>query len=188
MRRIPIVVGLFGAVLLAAVGAVPASGSGDRSLPDVTRLFPAAIAHVRAAGGGAFANAVVYEADGSTRGGRLVKAGAGVVSWQFVLDNPTQNSPYAYATITYGPSPKGWGTVVGHRMPYLEDVVITAAPRISLTRAIELLDRAGYRGGFGSVTLRNPLGPRPTDPYYFFGTKSGYISVDVVTGKVAHAS
>jgi hypothetical protein len=188
VRRIAILLGVFGAVLLAAVGAGPAVGSGGRAIPDVQKLFRSAVAQVRAADHGVFARAVVFEADGSTRGGGLVHGAAGVLSWQFVLDNPTPNSPYAYATIPYGPSPKGFGAVAGHHLPYLEDVPITRAPVVSLASAVILLQRAGYRGGFSSVTMRNPLGPKATDAYYFFGTRHGYVTVDVVTGKVARAA
>lgn len=188
MRRIPIVVGVIGAVLLAAVGAVPAIGSGGRALPDVRQLFSTAVTHVRDAGDGAFARAVLFEADGSTRGGRTVTRATGVSSWEFVLDNPTQNSPYAYATVTYGPSPKGWGRVAGHHLPYLEDVPIRSAPVVSLASAVVLLRRAGFTSGFSSVTLRNPLGPTTTNPSYFFGTRHGYVAVDAVIGTVAHAS
>jgi hypothetical protein len=185
MRRIPILLGVFGAVLLAAVGAVPAVGSGGHSIPDVKRLFGHAVRRVRAADRGAFRRAVVYEADGSTSGGHGVTGAAGVTEWQFVLDNPTPGAPYAYATIDYGPAPRGFGATTGHRMPYLEDVAIASAPRISLAHAVKLLRAAGYRGVFDSVTLRNPLGPKRTDPFYFFGMTSEYVSVDVVTGKVA---
>lgn len=186
MRRIPISLGVLGAVLLATAGAVPAIGSRGRSIPDVRQLFGHAVSRVRAAENGAFARAVIYEADGATTGGRGVTGAAGIVSWQFVLDNPTPSSPYLYATIDYGPAPKGFGAVSGHRMPYLEDVTIPTAPRMSLTRAVTLLRHAGYRGAFDGVTLRNPLGPKRTDPFYFFGMSSGgYVSVDVVTGRVA---
>lgn len=188
MRRIPILVGVFGAVLLAAVGAVPAVGSGGGAIPDLKTLFGSAVARVRAADHGVFAKAVVFEADGATRGGGHVHGAGGVVGWQFVLDNPTTSSPYAYATITYGPAPKGFGAVTGHHLPYLEDVPIRSAPVVSLASAVILLQRAGYRGGFSSVTLRNPLGPKATDANYFFGTSSGDVTVDVVTGKVARAS
>jgi hypothetical protein len=131
MRRIPILVGVFGAVLLGAVGAGPAIGSGGRAIPDVQKLFRSAVAQVRAADHGVFAKAVLFEADGSTRGGGLV---------------------------------------------------CTARPGCSA-------------GGSCSTRVleRDPAQPaRPEGDrclaYYFFGTPRGYVTVDVVTGKVAAAS
>ena len=86
-------VGVFGAVLLGAVGAGPAIGSGGHAIPDVQKLFRSAVAQVRAADHGVFAKAVVFEADGSTRGGGLVTARPGSLSWRFVLDNPDAELP-----------------------------------------------------------------------------------------------
>jgi hypothetical protein len=183
VRRVSIVVGVLGAVLLAAVGAVPAIGSGHAT-PGIQKLFVQAVARVRAAGHGTFAKAVVYEADGSTRRGAVVKTAAGVATWQFVLDNPTPGSPDPSVVVNFGPAPKGFGPVVGHSSPFLEDVAITKPPAISLVRAITLLNTAGYTAGFSSVTLRNPLGPTTTNPSYYFGTPDGGVAVDAVTGKV----
>jgi hypothetical protein len=34
------------------------------------------------------------------------------------------------------------------------------------------------------VTLRNPLGPKESNPLYIFGFANGYVDVDTVTGRV----
>jgi hypothetical protein len=70
--------------------------------------------------------------------------------------------------------------------PWLEDVVIKWPVQMDLPQANELKEKAGYKEPYGAVTLRNPLGPKLSNPYFIFGgnpTKP-YIFVDTVTGEV----
>src|ERR1700677_3414563 len=62
----------------------PAAGGG-KPLPDLTPLIGRATTRVRATDKPQFRRDVLYEADGSTRGGKPVSSAAGVVSWRFVF-------------------------------------------------------------------------------------------------------
>jgi hypothetical protein len=55
----------------------------------------------------------------------------------------------------------------------------------SRARAIRRLHAAGYRHGFGIVTLRQPLYPGVKAPSYLFSMGSDrYVAVNTKTGKV----
>jgi hypothetical protein len=125
----------------------------------------------------------MYEADGVPRGNRGTTSAQGIVSWRFVLRN--SGPKFASVTLAYGPAPRGFGKVIGHRSPFLEDVVIPKAPSMTLTRAVSLLRKAGNRKPFFNVTLRNPLGPKRSNPLYIFGFPGQrFVAVDTVTGRV----
>lgn len=189
-------------MLLAAPGApwlvtttADASPRQTQAIPDVSVLFPQAVKRVRQSGHGTFARATVLEADGITRGGQCGHAGCtggqpvatagGIVAWRFVFQNPTPHSRHASVTLSYGPPPKRFGRVTGHVEPFLEDVRIARAPRMTVAEAVSLLRHAGYRRRFSSVTLRRPLGPRRTNPLYIFTLTDGrYVAVDTRTGTV----
>ena len=178
----------FGFVGVAGAGAhVQATGAtvgSAAALPDVTTLIGPATARVRAADKPQFKRDVLYEADGATRGGRPVSSVAGIVSWRFVFDG-TPGSKYQSAFVTYGPAPKTFGKVVGVKSPFLEDVPIARAPKMTLARALTRVRGAGYRQGFSGVTLRNPLGPKKSNPLYIFTFSPKFVAVDTVTGKVS---
>jgi hypothetical protein len=165
------------------VAAFPASAASAPTTPDVTVLFQRAVKLVHNTSRPTFAHAVMYEADGLTRGGRGTIRASGIVSWRFVLRNSTGR--YASVTVSYGPPPKRFGQVVGHTSPFLEDVVIRRAPKLTLGQAVARLRQAGHRKPFFNVTLRNPLGPKRSNPLYIFGFGSGrFIAVDTVTKRV----
>jgi hypothetical protein len=115
----------FAGVTAAGAHTPPTSGAARSAapLPDVTVLIGRATARVRATDKPQFRRDVLYEADGSTRGGRPVSSAAGVVSWRFVFDG-TPGSKYASATLTYGPAPKRFGKVVGAPL-----YIFTLAPK-----------------------------------------------------------
>ncbi len=174
------------AVLVSPLAVAPAAAAAT---PDVTTLFTRAVRIVHATNRPTFSRAVMLEADGSTRGGRRVSTAAGIVSWNFVFDNQSSSSRFASASISYGPAPARFGKVKGNRSPFLEDVSIPRAPKMTLTQAVALMRRAGIRAGFFNVVLRNPLGPRRTHPQYIFGFgPGGFVSVDTVTKRVMHIS
>jgi hypothetical protein len=180
-------------VTLASVGvagagahtpATDAAGGSTAPLPDVTALIGPATKRVRATAKPQFQRDVLYEADGATRGGKPVSSAAGIVSWRFVFDG-TPGSKYAAATLTYGPRPKRFGSVVGVKQPFLEDVPIPRTPTMTLAQALVRVRKAGYRQGFSGVTLRNPLGPTKSNPLYILTVGSQYVAADTVTGKVS---
>jgi hypothetical protein len=168
----------------AHMRACDATAGSAKPLPDVTALIGRATSRVRATDKPQFQRDVLYEADGSTRGGKPVSSAAGIVSWRFVFRG-TPGSKFASATLTYGPAPKGFGKVVGVKQPFLEDVPIPRAPKMTLTQAVGRLRGAGYRRGFSAVTLRNPLGPKRSNPLYIFTVSPKFVAVDTVTGKVS---
>jgi hypothetical protein len=176
--------------ILCAIPTVAAMASGNRSIPDVQQLYRSATLRVRHAEHGLLAKAVLYEADGSAAGRHGVSTAAGITRWRFVFDNSTPGSPYAFATVHYGPPPKAYGQVSVYKTPFLEDFRMNRAPKISLRQAVALLHRARERGRFTSVTLRDPVGPPFDGPRYIFAfVKSGtvrYISVSATTGKITH--
>jgi hypothetical protein len=160
----------------------------------VTTLFRRAVTIVRATQRPRFAKAVVLEADGITRGGgcnlqgcfggRGVSSAAGVIAWRFVFNNQATRQKIRSATIYYGPAPKQFGRLTGYTAPFLDDVDIPKAPRMTLTQAVALVRRAGHRGKFFDVTLRNPLGTKRLNPMYIFGFAGAFVGVDTVTKKV----
>ena len=183
------------AIALLAVPNVAAAAPASRAGPDVTVLFGRAVNMVRAAKRPTYSRAVMFEADGITRGGRCTSMGcfggrgattaAGVVSWRFVLDNEASHSRFKSASISYGPPPKAFGSVTGYRASFTEDFQMSRPPRMTLSQAVGLLRRAGHRGLFFNVTLRNPVQPKRSNPLYIFGfAHNRYVSVDTVTKKV----
>jgi hypothetical protein len=45
---------------------------------------------------------------------------------------------------------------------------------MTLRSAVSLMRQASYRRGVVDVTLRNPLGPRRSNPLYIFGCSDGW--------------
>ncbi len=183
--RMAIVHGGVLSVLVMLIGCGGGASSSTARASDVTSLFRRAVKIVRGTQPPTYARAVVLEADGTTRGRGLTKAASGIVRWRFVFDNQASTSRYRSATLFYGPSPKGFGRPQGQVSPFLEDRDIVTAPDMTLARAVSRLQQAGYRKPFGTVTLRNPLGPTASNPLYILGFAPGsYVGVNTVTGKV----
>jgi hypothetical protein len=181
--------GLLAMLLVPAFAGAAAASSRTATIPDVTVLFGRAVQIIRATSRPTFARAVVYEADGSTRGGQVVTSASGIVKWRFVFDNTASRSRFASATLFYGPPPGRFGKVKGIRSPFLQDLDIPRAPKLTLAQAVTLLRKAGFRQGFAAVTLRNPLGPKRLHPNYIFGMANGsFVGVDTVTRRVARFS
>jgi hypothetical protein len=195
MRRRLLGCGIPTALTLVSIALPTAASARPTAVPDVTVLFGQAVNKIRNTSKPTYAKAVVFEADGITRGGRCTPFGcsggrgttsaAGFVSWRFVFDNPTPRSRFKSATLTYGPPPKAFGSVRGFAEPFEEDIVIPRAPKLTLTQAVALLRRAGHTKPFFNVSLRNPLGPKRSNPLYIFGFAGNhYFAVDTVTKKV----
>jgi hypothetical protein len=165
-----------GALVLAAPGF-----AGYGASLDITALIAKTTKMVRSKP--QFKKAVLLEADGSPKSGK-VKTASGITRWRIVYQNQTtKGSKYASAFVKLVNGHPG--AVVGVKEPFLEDRNITAIPKMTLTRAIIKLRNAGHTQAFGSVTLRYPLGPGFHEPLYIFGFGSGkYWSVGTRTGKV----
>lgn len=167
-----------GALVLALTALLAGTAA-----PDVTALASRAqsLLHSQRP----FRKAVLLEADGILAAGtRWVTTAGGIGKWRFVFDNQETGGMYKSATVL---AVRGHlGKVRGNTQPFLEDQAIRPIPTMTLTRAIELLDKSG--GGtwqFSAVTLRKPLYPGVKHAEYIFAIRSGKnIAVDTVTGKV----
>ena len=157
--------------------AVPAQTSAK----DVSKLFGRAGVLVR--GNPDFAKAVILEAQGTPSRNGPVDGAAQLTDWTFVFDNQrTQGSDFASVTIDWERG-EGWSRPDGNPSPFLEDLPIRRAPKMTLRRAIKLLGNTGTHE-FRNVTLRRPLGPERTAPLYIFGVDDGFIAVNTKTGDV----
>lgn len=169
-------------VAAIAVSAVPVAHAGAPHTADVTTLFGRVLDRVHSDRD--FARARMLEVDGLPAGKGPVRKAAQITRWTFVLDNQaTKSSPFASATLLHRRS-SGFGEVVGHKRPFLEDRVIARAPELTFSDAVSLLRDAGYRDGFFNVTLRSPVGPRAIPPLYIFSTPQGYVAVNTETKRV----
>ncbi|KAF0410090.1 hypothetical protein F8M41_008303 [Gigaspora margarita] len=69
--------------------------------------------------------------------------------------------------------------------PWLEDLIIHWPIDMDLYLANRLKEAAGFTKPYETVTLRNPLEPKPGNPLFIFGDGSSqFIFVDIVTGDV----
>jgi hypothetical protein len=170
--------GALSALVLLAALAAPASTSAK----DVTKLFDKAVAKVTSKPD--FSDAVMLEADGTPKGNKPVDGAAQVTNWRFVFDNQgTRGSDFASVTIDWEKG-EGFSKPDGNPSPFLEDLPIKRAPKMTLKRAIELLGDTGTHE-FRNVTLRRPLGPEKTPPLYIFGVENNrFIAVNTKTGDV----
>ena len=172
MRR-----GVLSAFVLIAALAVPATTGAK----DVTKLFDRAVAKVTSKPD--FESAVMLEADGTPKGSKPVDGAAQITNWRFVFDNQgTRGSDFASVTIDWEKG-EGFGKPDGNPSPFLEDLPLKKAPKMTLKEAVELLDDAGTHEFF-NVTLRRPLGPERVPPLYIFGVDGGFIAVNTKTGDV----
>ena len=173
------------AAAAASPAAQPRLAPAAQGAPDVTVLFGRAVARTRATRKPLFAKAVVYEADGSTANGKPTGSARGIDRWRFVFDNYPSHSKFASATITYASG--RFGKVTGIMSPFVEDVQIPKAPKMTLPTAVRRLRAAGYKRSFRFVTLRRPLGPTKVNTLYLFTLTNGHnVAVNTVTGKVSN--
>ena len=164
---------------IIAATALVAFGSSN---PGVTVLAKRAtnLLHARAA----FRKAVLLEAEGTPANPRrAVKTGDRIVTWRFVFDNQQSHDKYKSVAVT---ARRGiLGNPKGSTFPFLEDQLISPIPTMTLTRAVQLLDAAGYTSGFYAVTLREPNYPGVHAPEYIFALVGGKtVAVDTQTGAV----
>jgi hypothetical protein len=180
MTRTRSTIAAVAAVLLSLVLISPANAAKGK---DVTKLFGQALDIVRSHD--EFAKAVTLEAEGLPKGDDPVRRAGGIVRWRFVYDNQkTKGSDSKSVTLRYR-KPGGFGRPKGNPSPFLEDVAIKKAPKMTLKEAVARLRDAGIDDGFYGVTLRRPLGPDNNPPMYIFTLGNGnYAAVNTKTGKV----
>jgi|SRR5579871_4684737 len=135
-----------------------------------------------------FHKAVLLEAEGTPKNPkRPAKTASAIENWRFVFDN--QPSHNRFKSVSISASRGILGTPKPSYSAFLEDQDINPIPRMLMTRAVQLLNAAGYRKGFFAVTLREPVYPGVTSPEYIFalvGRKT--VAVDTDTGKVHQLS
>ncbi len=127
-----------------------------------------------------YPEAKLYEADGVATGGPTTDP-KGIDQMRVVFQNP-DNTTVIIKTIEWGE----FGEPQLIPEPWLGDVVIHWPINMDLPEANKLKEEAGFKEPYSNVTLRNPLGPKITNPFFIFGTNPGhpYVFVDVVTGEV----
>ena len=134
-----------------------------------------------------FELAKMLEAQGTPNVRGRVHGTGRLTDWWFVFVNPVRRSEFASVTIEWHRG-EGFTKPKGHRDPWLEDVILDRAPKLTLRKAVALLEDAGYDRGFYDVVLRNPLGPTRGRPLYIFRLKRKYVAVDTKTHEVAPIS
>lgn len=127
-----------------------------------------------------YPEAKLYEADGTASGGPTTDP-AKIDHLRVVFQN-SDNTTVIIEETGYGE----FGKPKLIDQPWVEDVVIDWPVEMDLPEANKLKEKAGYTEPYGAVTLRNPLGPTISNPYFIFGGNPSqpYIFVDTVTGKV----
>lgn len=127
-----------------------------------------------------YPEAKLYEADGVASSGPTTDPNK-IDQLRVVFQNP-DNTTVIIKSTTWGE----FGDPVLYNEPWLGDIVIDWPIDMDLPKANELKEQAGYKEPYANVTLRNPLGPTASNPYFIFGTNPNhpYIFVDTVTGEV----
>jgi hypothetical protein len=131
-----------------------------------------------------YPKAALYEADGTASKGPTTDP-AKIDKLRVVFRN--ENNTTVIITET-GYGEFGKPQLIPH--PWLEDIIIKWPIKMDLPDANKLKEEAGYTNPYANVTLRNPLGPTKSNPYFIFGVSHNqpYIFVDTVTGKVTQGS
>jgi hypothetical protein len=131
-----------------------------------------------------YPEAELYEADGTASGGPTTDP-AKIDQLRVVFRN-VNNSTVIITETGYGEF--GPPQLIPHF--WAGDVVIKWPVNMDLPQANQLKEQAGYTDPYSNVTLRNPLGPTVSNPYFIFGVSHSepYIFVDTVTGKVTQGS
>jgi hypothetical protein len=167
-------------LLLAALPyGLMAKPESTRQL-DVTALIRLATVKVTHTKG--YAKAALLRATGTTASGNATASAADITQWSFVFDN----------TATPGATSRGatvsckaglLGAVKASPGPGLGVADLKLLPVMTLTRAVALLQKAGYTDAFNSVELFYVLGPNE-HPIYEFNFDSTSVVVDTHTGVV----
>lgn len=127
-----------------------------------------------------YPEAKLYEVDGESSTG-LTTDPLNIDKLRVVFQNSNNTTIIIKST--------GWGEFGEPILidePWLGDIVIDWPIDMELVEANKLKEAAGYRGAYADVVLRNPLGPKVTNPFYIFGSNPDepYIFVDTITKEV----
>ncbi len=127
-----------------------------------------------------YPEAKLYEADGTSSSGKTTNPEK-IDTLRVVFMN-ADNTTVIIKSTEWGE----FGEPELIREPWLEDVIIDWPVEMDLVDANQLKEQAGYKEAYATVTLRNPLGPKKSNPYYIFGGNpmKSYIFVDTVTKEV----
>ncbi|MCD7900498.1 MAG: hypothetical protein LUH22_11675 [Bacteroides sp.] len=128
-----------------------------------------------------YPSALLYEADGSASKGETTRA-EDIDTIRIVFVRPEDGATIIIKSNGYS----RFDEPIVIPEPWLEDVVIEWPIEMTLLQANKLKEEAGYKNPYVCVTLRNPLGPVSTNPYFIFGDNhhQPFIFVDTVTGDV----
>ena len=127
-----------------------------------------------------YPEAKLYEVDGESSTG-LTTDPLNIDKLRVVFQNSNNTTIIIKST--------GWGEFGEPILidePWLGDIVIDWPIDMELVEANKLKEAAGYTGAYAAVVLRNPLGPKATNPFYIFGSNPDepYIFVDTITKEV----
>jgi hypothetical protein len=125
-------VGVVGVLAIAPLGDAATAPEPRAKNADVTKLFPRAVERVRAARNGAFAKAVMLEAEGLPKGDQPVQDASGITNWRFVLDNQKTKGSKFLSVFVDHTAKGGFGKVKGKEEPFVEDRRIREAPEMTL--------------------------------------------------------
>ncbi|GCE20983.1 hypothetical protein [Dictyobacter kobayashii] len=123
-----------------------------------------------------YPEAQFYEAEGTPQNNSGMTA-QDVNQWLFIFNNPA-TTPNSTLELPYQNGQ--FGAIKSVAEPFLEDLVITLPPATGLNEAVKLL-RQHYTAPFTAVTLRFPLGPTQTEPFYIFSLPDEHVWVFVGT-------
>jgi hypothetical protein len=107
--------------------------------------------------------AFLWEADGTCSKGVTTQA-TGIDHLRVVFSDGHNNTVIIESAV-WGE----FGAPVFHKGPWLEDLPIAWPVKMDLPEAVGLVAKAGLLRPFSTVTLRHPLYPGDTQPYFIFG-------------------
>ncbi len=135
-------------------------------MKDCTDLLTQASALVR----NSYPNARLYEADGYAPIGPTTDIEL-VTTWRFVFT--TESGGTAIVTSDDG----SFSVIKYDPRPWLQDVAVSLPLKMGLIEAAKLLVEAGWKAPFGTITVRWPLSPGMSQPYYVFGFDGYFVLV-----------
>lgn len=121
----------------------------------------------------------LLEADGITPKG-VSNDPKDFTDWRFIFRTPDGGTAFLHAPT--------WGEfkpMTYTSQAWLEDMEIPWPIKMDLVEADNILKRAGHKTGYKDISLRWPLFPGNTEPYYIFTMEDGhYVFVGVRSKRV----
>ena len=127
-----------------------------------------------------YPNAVLLESSGYTTDGVYTTDPRGISSMRVVFS--VTDGTVIIKSVAWGE----FGEPQFIPVPWLEDLPIQLSDKmITLEKANQLKEKAGYKDGYNIVTLRRPLYKEVyPNAFYIFCQKDKYVFVDTITGEV----